>query len=355
MAFPVLDMATVRANILRDIKNLLPDADVGEDSDYFVRATSIGSAVEGLYQHQQWIVRQIFPDSADTDFLELHCALRDIRRKSAVSASGLLGATGTAGKNVPVGLIVVLDDGRQYAVTTSALIGEDGTADIQVSAVVPGVAGNVAAGAAGTFQMAPAGIDSAVVMGDIVGGTERETDAALLARLLDLIRRPPAGGNKYDYKRWALGVSGVVGAYVYPLRRGNGTVDIAVTAEDGLPSEATIDAVQAHIDDVRPVTAKNSIVLAPDIMPVDYEVEVQLDGITPDAAQVAIEAALAGQFAQIEPGQGLVRSRSEALITAVSGIVDRRVVAPAANVSAIVNGDTVQWLRLGTVTVSLME
>lgn len=26
-----------------------------------------------------------------------------------------------------------------------------------------------------------------------------ETDAALLARLLDYIRRPPAGGNKYDY------------------------------------------------------------------------------------------------------------------------------------------------------------
>lgn len=77
-----------------------------------------------------------------------------------------------------------------------------------------------------------------------------------MARLLDLIRRPPAGGNKYDYRRWALEVDGVTAAYVYPLRRGLGMVDIVITSAAGLPSAEIIAATQAHIDDQRPVTAK---------------------------------------------------------------------------------------------------
>lgn len=77
-------------------------------------------------------------------------------------------------------------------------------------------------------------------------------------RLLDIIRRAPAGGNKYDYRRWAMSVDGVTAAYVYPLRRGLGTVDVVITSADGLPSAEIIAATQAYIDDVRPVTAKTA-------------------------------------------------------------------------------------------------
>ena len=60
MPFTVPAFSTIRDALLRDLKNQLPDAYVGPDSDYFIRATSVASAVEGLYQHQAWIVRQIF-------------------------------------------------------------------------------------------------------------------------------------------------------------------------------------------------------------------------------------------------------------------------------------------------------
>uniref|UniRef100_UPI0032B60DD4 baseplate J/gp47 family protein n=1 Tax=Escherichia coli TaxID=562 RepID=UPI0032B60DD4 len=73
---------------------------------------------------------------------------------------------------------------------------------------------------------------------------------------LDILRRPPAGGNKYDYKRWALEVDGVTSAYVEPLRRGLGTVDVAITSANDLPSQELINAVLAHIEEVRPVTAR---------------------------------------------------------------------------------------------------
>ena len=54
------DFETIRGALLRDLQNLRADADVGPDSDFFVRASSVASAVEGLYQHQSWIARQIF-------------------------------------------------------------------------------------------------------------------------------------------------------------------------------------------------------------------------------------------------------------------------------------------------------
>lgn len=59
MPMPVLTMAEIRAKILRDIQNADPERDIGPDSDAFIRATSVASAAEGLYQYQAWAARQI--------------------------------------------------------------------------------------------------------------------------------------------------------------------------------------------------------------------------------------------------------------------------------------------------------
>jgi hypothetical protein len=75
-----------------------------------------------------------------------------------------------------------------------------------------------------------------------------ETDAELLTRLLRRLRRPPAGGNKYDWERWAIecGIASdgsfvspenlsqsanydVARATCYPLARGVGTVDLVIS------------------------------------------------------------------------------------------------------------------------------
>ncbi|MBI5550755.1 MAG: baseplate J/gp47 family protein [Desulfobacterales bacterium] len=82
-----------------------------------------------------------------------------------------------------------------------------------------------------------------------------ETDAALLARLLEDIRRPPAGGNKYDYVKWALTIDNVAAAWCLPLAQGLGSVDVLILADadatgDEIPSThtalaGTISAVQA--------------------------------------------------------------------------------------------------------------
>lgn len=347
-------LTQIRSDLLRDIRNQLPDADVSVDSDYYVRATSVASAVEGLYQHQAWIVRQIFPDEADTDYLERHAAIRGLARKPAVAAAGQIRIAGTPGAVIPEGQVALAANGQRFIVQNAGTIEAGGTATLPIAAQEKGPAGNAAENTPVQLQAVPAGLQLDAMLLSMLGGVERETDGELLARLLDVIRRPPAGGNRHDYRRWALEVPGVTGAYVFPLRRGLGTVDVIIVAGGGLPSAATLDAVRDHIDSTRPVTAKDCVVSAPEIQLVDLHVLVSLSGVPLDEALPAISDAALSHFGGLEPGQAWVRSQSEALISSVPGVIDRRVVTPVNNVAATVTETTVEWLRMGALVVEPM-
>lgn len=343
----------IRDTLLRDIRNLLPDADISPDSDYYIRASSVASCAGGIYQDQGWIVRQIFPDTADIEFLELHCRTRGIVRKPANTATGTIAMTGEPGAAVASGLTVTRDS-FSFVTTQQAAIDADGKVTVTAQSSLSGIAGNTTQVMSGTLSSTPDGVDSTVIIGMMLGGTEQESQADLLARLLDIIRRPPAGGNKYDYKRWALEVTGVTGAFVYPLRRGLGTVDIVITSADGLPSEAIIETTQAHIDDVRPVTAKSSLVMAPTIKTFDIDVKVTLNGITLDIAEVQVKEALNNYINRLIPGETFIRSQAEMLVSFITGVTDRKIITPVDNVIPQVDDAVVEWLRSGTITVSLL-
>ena len=345
--------ADIRDTLLRDIKNQLPDADISIDSDYYVRASSVASCAEGIYQHQNWIVRQIFPDTADSDFLRLHARTRSMTPKSATKASGTVLLTGQVGSPVPSDLEVKIGT-LSYLTSASGVIGADGTLTIAAIASTAGTASNLAVGVTGSFVSAPSGVSSQVTVVLMTGGTDDETDTELLARLLELIRRPPAGGNKYDYRRWAMSVDGVSAAYVYPLRRGLGTVDVVITSSGALPSAETIAATQSYIDDVRPVTTKNSLVLAPTYKSNTWHIQIKLSGINLSEATALVNSALDDYYNNLTPGETLVRSQVEGLITNITGITDRQVILPAGNVIPTVDATVVEWCRKGAVTVELM-
>lgn len=91
----------IRSRALRDIRALLPDADITSDSDNHVRASSVSAIAEGIHQQASWTARQIFPDTADFEELKKHAASRDVYQKSATTAGAGVSLTGTAGKVVP--------------------------------------------------------------------------------------------------------------------------------------------------------------------------------------------------------------------------------------------------------------
>lgn len=345
----------IRNAILRDYQSLEPNADISEDSDNFARASALSAVAEGLYAHQKWIIKQFFPDTADTAFLEKHASLRGIRRRNATYASGRSAViTGNEHSQIRIGLLIKTEDNRFYETTESAVIDSSGTVTVVVRSLATGSSQNITQATKASFMSAPVGVQTDVTLSNVVGGTDAESDTSLLERLLELIRRPPAGGNRYDYRNWALSVDGVDAAYVYPLRRGLGTVDIAITSNNNLPSSETIERCQAFIDDVRPVTAKESKVVKPDVTKVNFDIQVKISGITLAEIKVAIQKALSDYFNTLIPGDDLIVSQCEAVVNNLIGVVDRRFTTPTANKKADVVSK-IEWFRLGTVTVTEMS
>ena len=352
--FIVPTLEEIRASLLRDYQTYYPNADTSEDSDAYARASSLAACAEGIYAHQKWLIKQFFPDTADTEFLEKHAGLRGLRRRNATYAAGK-GATisGNPDAVIAVGLQIKTEDGRFYETTESAVISSGGTAVVAVRSLATGAVQNIKTATKGSFMAAPVGVSTDVVLNDVVGATNAESDSSLLERLLNKIRRPAAGGNKYDYKDWALEVDGVEQAYVYPLRRGLGTVDIAITADNGVPSDDTVRRTQEYIDQERPVTAKESKVVKPDVTKVNFNIQVKISGVALNDIKTSINNALRDYFNGLIPGDDLIVSQCEAVINNLIGVVDRRFTAPTANRKAdIVN--KIEWFRLGEITVTEM-
>lgn len=350
MPFSTPDYQAIRDAILRDIVNQLPAAAVGADSDYAMRAAAVGAAIEGNYQHQQWIVRQIFPDTADSEYLEHHCSLRGLTRKLATVAAGTITFSGTPGSAVLIGTEAKTAGGIAYLTTASGTIGGGGTATIAAQASAAGSAGNQAPATTLTLTAAPAGVLSAATIATMTSGTDVETDAALLARLLFDLRNPPCGGAAHDYYTWAMSVDGVAAAYVFSNRRGLGTTDVIILSAGGIPSGGLITSVQTYIDTVRPVQA-DLLVLGPTAVTVNVAAVLTLSsGSVVGTVGAAIDSALAAYFGSLRPGDTAYLSRLRAIISDTAGVVDFSLTTPIANTVALVDATHTELAMLGTTT-----
>ncbi|WP_309119212.1 baseplate J/gp47 family protein [Paenibacillus sp.] len=118
-----------------------------------------------------------------------------------------------------------------------------------------GSIGNQSFGALLPIDYVP-GLGSAELSDVLTPGDDVETDDSLRQRLLQHIRNPSASGNAADYLRWAMEVSGVGAAQVYPLWAGAGTVKVVIADVNKQPGGAELIAdVASHIGNVRPIGA----------------------------------------------------------------------------------------------------
>lgn len=161
-----------------------------------------------------------------------------------------------------------------------------------------------------------------------------EDDPDLLARLLAYIRRPPAGGNQYDYVKWALDIADVRQAISVPLGQGLGTVDVIILADPDttgseIPSADLLAATRAYIVGICPTAVKYLRVLAPTV--ITQDVAMTVTGPNLDRTQIAAD--IADYMSGLLPMQDLVRAQLVNIAVA-DGAEDVEITTPAANVSA---------------------
>lgn len=335
----------LREDYLREVRNIDHEADIGEDSDHYIRASATASLVHGLYHDHAYILCQFFEDSCDPEFLEIHAGKRGLTLKPATFASGTMQFSGNAGSAVSAGITFKHEESGLSVVTTAGgTVGEDGKLTLSVRAISAGEVSRLE-DAPVVFNSPPPGV-SEIALLSIRGGTNAETHAQLLERLLFRMRHPNGGGNKYDFESWAMEVPGVSSARCIPHRRALGTVDVLITSAGDLPSDEIINNTQAHLETKRPVPGKDVLVLAP--LPYDVDVNAGVavsSGTIADLNQAAFDA-VSAVFAGIKPGMPLIRGRLEAAIFSLAAVEDCRIISPAAN---IIPND-IGWPRLKSLT-----
>lgn len=299
-------------------------------------AVMTAGAADGLYGYQEWIARQILPDTAEKEFLDRHASLHlPGGRKKATGAVGLVSHPGVDGAPVPAGTVYIRSDGVQYASQADATV-VAGVASVTVKATTAGVSTNALLGQSLTLVTPVPGMRSAATVGvnGLTSGTDDEEDDDLRARLLQRLQQPPDGGSATDYVQWALSVPGVTRAWVYPLELGANTVVLRFVRDGDtpiIPDATEVAAVQAYIDSVRPVTVEFTAV-APVSLPVNFQIQLSPNTV---AVRAAVEAELRDLIErEALPGGTLLLSHINEAISIAAGETDHVLVSPTANVAA---------------------
>lgn len=338
MAFPRPTLPEIIERTFSDIASRLSiPAAILRRSVVGVLARAVAGASHMLHGHLDYIAREANPATA-VDALPLWASIWGIKRKDAQFAVRTVNFAGTFdGAAIPAGTILNRADGIQYATNSEALI-VAGVASVAVTAVEPGARGNCDAGTVLSLVSPIAGISGAATVTAAAGtdGTEVEGSDRLRARLMSRIQQPPHGGNKADYEAWALDVPGVTRAWIYPLYLGPGNVGITFVRDDDspsiLPSAAEVAAVQAYIDEVRPVTA-TATVFAPAEVPVPLSIAVVPNT---QAVKDAVQAELADFFKrESSPGGTLYWSRMDEAISLAQGETSHQLTVPAPNTHVV--------------------
>lgn len=299
-------------------------------------ARAHATGLYGAHLHLSWNVQQLMPDTAEAEFLIRHASIWGVYQRPATKAVGLALFTGVPGTAVPAGLDMRLPAGGLAITSAGGVLDGAGEATIALEAAEGGSTGNTAPGATLPIVTVQAGLDpqAAVLDADgMAGGAEEETDESLLARVLIEIREPGHGGAKHDYRVWIQNSFAVAKIATVPLWVGPGSVGVVVAMGTAVapvpPIPAELDAMAAHLDPLRPVTAEvyvRPVVLLP--------VPMQL-AVVPDTLPVraALEGAAAAHFAaEAEIGERFARSRLSEALSAASGEYRHYFTLPSADV-----------------------
>lgn len=341
-------LADLVQRVAADIASRLPGADaLLRRSNLGVLGKVLAGVAHGLYGFLAYIARQVIIDTADADYLERWAVIWGLVRHAAVAAGGTVTFTGVNGTAIPAGTVLQRSDGTQFTTNAPGVIAS-GSAAIAVTASDPGTDGETAAGSVLVMSAPIAGVASSatVAAGGLSGGSDVESDAALRARLLLRIRRPPQGGSRSDYENWTLEVPGVTRVWVRPLYLGLGTVGILFVRDDDpsiIPDVGEVATVAAYLEERRPVTAE-LYVLAPTPVALAFTIE-----LTPDTADV--RAAVIAELTDVlrreaEPGGTILRSHLTEAISLAAGEVDHVLTVPAADVEH----DATEMAVMGVVT-----
>ena len=245
----------------RILNNIQTDIDKREGSFTQNLISPISQELAKFYIEQEDLVNMAFVRNGFFNYLDDKCWEYGIDRKIGTSAVGEVTFEGADGTSISNGTVIYHND-LYYVVLNDADI-SNGKADLIVEAYEMGKKYNVIRNTEFALKENIQGVTRVYAKEDFKGGTDTETDEELRDRYFDTIKKSYTSGNVAHYEAWTTEVSGVGLCKVYPLKNGNGTVEVVITDSYMLgASSELIESVKANIEEKRPIGANVSVVSA---------------------------------------------------------------------------------------------
>lgn len=252
------DEQTQEAILSRMIENSPETIDTREGSITRDLLSPASIELAYLYVELMNVLDFGFADTTYGVYLDRRCNEVGITRKSSVPAVGEVTFTGEGGTSIPNGTRVATADTEPIYFQTiqDAAIGEDGQVTTQVKAEQGGLNGNVSVGRISQVIGNLASVLTVTNAAPFDGGADEESDEDLFTRYQIRMKTPATSGNKFQYEQWAMGVDGVGAVKVYPLHRGNGTVDVVLLDTEMTTTDPSVtENVRVYLESVRPIGA----------------------------------------------------------------------------------------------------
>lgn len=255
----------------RVLNNTNIDVDKREGSFLNNMASPLAYELARFYIEQQDLVNMSFVKNGYFHYLDTKCAEYGITRKQGTKSTGEVICKGTDGTVISNDTLLFYND-LNYVVLNDAEI-VNGEALLYVEALEVGNKYNLLSGTKLDLVETIYGVKEITVKETFKTGTNIESDEELRDRFFTTIRKNYTSGNVAHYEMWTLEVDGTGMCKVYPLKHGNGTVEVVVTNSDMLgASEELLRSVKNNIESKRPIGASVTVVSA-----IEKEISVTAD------------------------------------------------------------------------------
>lgn len=284
------------------------------------------------------VVQLIFPEWSYGEFLDAHAKARGMTRKEATAATGDITITGAENTVIPVGTTFSTaslnneDPAITYQTTEDTTIPASGSVTVGITCTQTGTIGNTNPNTIILLSSTVVGITSVTNEEAVDGGTDEESDDALIARIeeYDQTQGDSYIGNISDYKRWAMSVSGVGNAAIIPANDSSGLVTIVLTNANGDPASSELctevyDYIMSPDDPTQRVAPINAYlsVIAPATIAIGVKATIEL---TEGSTLSAVQDAFYGNLVQYLPdalSDGEIKiTKVAAILSGTSGVND---------------------------------
>lgn len=240
---------TYEVIMTRLLSNVSPDVDKSEGSFIWDALSPAALELAQAYIAIDSAKDQSYVGTATGAYLDRGVAEMGVNRTAASYAGGEVTLTGTVGSVIAAGTLPATSSGTQFVTTADATIGADGTITSPINAVLPGVSGNVPAGAITVIPISVSGLTSVTNAAATYGGEDEESDDDLRTRYFNEISQRAESGNSAQFTAWATGFAGIGRSKVFPLWNGVNTVKVSILdANNAVASQELVDSFQTYMD-----------------------------------------------------------------------------------------------------------